>query len=172
MKHQESPIFYDGDPHTGELMPTSYDSMRDAIRARYPLQRHLPADIFGLLDTATDYISLAYEQANTGRGHLYEHLTNDAFLKVTLALELALRHRLSHGRGMTLEKLIRQGLASKILPDSDQEVQLWKMLRENRNALAHGDPAISSYGPATAHLLGTVIEAINALDKHRDDRDE
>lgn len=110
-----------------------------------------------------DYFALAYEQANAGRGRLYERLTNDALLKVTLALELSLRRRLSRGNRVSLEKLIALGMSGGLLPATEEDVLVWTEIRQNRNAITHGDPVASSYGPATGRLIGHIIGTIDAL---------
>lgn len=156
-------LFVDRDPHTGQPKPTTYESMRTAIVAQHPLGESLPDDIQKFLLAAIDYFALAYEQANAGRLHLYELLTNDAFVKAVLALELALRRRLGRGTSVRLEDLISAGIVADILPATDEHQQLWEELRKNRNAITHGDPEESSYGPMTARWIRLVIDAINAM---------
>jgi hypothetical protein len=163
MSDSNNAVFSDLDPHTGQPKPTTYESMRTAIVARHPLEENLPDDLQALLVAVIDYVALAYEQANAGRTHLYERLTNDAFLKMALALELALKRRLVRGNRVTLEKLIQQGIEDGLLPATDEYEALWTELRRNRNAISHGDPERSSYGPSTARWIGLVINAINAM---------
>jgi hypothetical protein len=156
-------IFFDLDPDTGQPMPTTYESMRIAIVTRHPPKTYVPDGTQSLLLAAIDYVALAYEQANVGRKHLYEQLTNDAFLKMTLALELSLKQRLGRGNRVRLEELIEKGIENDLLPASGDYEALWTELRKNRNAIAHGDPEVSSYGPFTARWIGLVIDAINAM---------
>lgn len=163
MSDASEPMFFDRDPSTGKVTPTTYESMRAATLRHHPIPQHVPDGIQGLLLAAVEYVALAYEQANAGRRHLYERLTNDAFLKMALALELTLRRQLARGNRVTLEKLICQGIERGLLPATGDYEALWTELRENRNAIAHGDPERSSYGPSTARWIGHVIDAINTM---------
>ncbi|MGC4192889.1 MAG: hypothetical protein QM589_17225 [Thermomicrobiales bacterium] len=163
MTDLHEPIFIDLDAATGQPRPTTYESMRTAIVTRHHLEAYIPEDAQALLLAAVDYIALAYEQANVGRIHLYEQLTNDAFLKMTLALERSLKVRLGRGNRVRLEALIEQGIAEDLLPDVGHYEAIWTELRKNRNAIAHGDPERDSYGPLTAQWIGLVIDAINLM---------
>jgi hypothetical protein len=163
MSDSKQALFFDPDPDTGQMIPTTYESMHAGMLRWHPTSDRVPEDIQELLHTAIDYFALAYEQANTGRMHLYQRLTNDAFTKAVLALELALRRRLGRGNSVTLEKLIQQGIEDGLLPATDEYKALWTELRENRNAITHGDSERSSYGPSTARWIALVINAINAM---------
>lgn len=163
MDESNEAVFFDLDPHTGQPTPTTYESMRIAIVARHPLGESQPDDLQALLLAAIDYVALAYEQANAGRTHLYERLTNDAYLKMALALELTLKRRLGRGNRVPLKELLSQSIENGLLPSTDDYEALWTELRENRNAITHGDPEGSSYGPMTARWIGLVIDAINAM---------
>ncbi len=163
MSKLNQPLFFDLDPRTGQPTPTTYESMRVAMLGRHTIPVNVPDDVQGLLFTAIDYFALAYEQANSGREHLYERLTNDAFTKVALALELALRRRLGRGNRVSLECLISAGTAADVLPSTDEYDLLWTELRKNRNAITHGDPDHSSYGPSTVGWIGLVIDAVSGI---------
>lgn len=155
--------FVDLDPDTGRPAPTTFESMHALVSRRHQVSEAIPDNIRGLLYTAIDYFALAYEQANAGRGQLYERLTNDAFLKAVMALELALQDRLKPGPGVKLKTLIERGLSVGLLPNSEGSVLIWKELRDNRNMLAHGDADWSSYGPITSSWIGLVIDVVNAM---------
>lgn len=155
--------FVDLDPQTGQPTPTTYESMGAAVLGRHPVPENLPHEIRGLLLTVVDYLALAYEQANVGRAHLYERLTNDAFLKAVLALELALRHRLGRGAGVKLYKLVSDGIALGLLPGRVEYALIWEELRDNRNAITHGDPNRSCYGPSMGRLIALVVDAVIAM---------
>ncbi len=163
MSDSNEAMFFDLDPHTGQPKPTTYESMRTSLVAQHPLGANLPDDLQALLLAAIDYVALAYEQANAGRAHLYERLTNDAFLKMALALELALKRRLGRGNRVSLETLILQGIELGLLSATGDYEELWTELRENRNAITHGDPERSSYGPSTARWIGHVTDVISAM---------
>src|SRR4051794_29126421 len=107
MSQLSGPTFFDLDFHTGQASPTTYESIRAALLRDIPSAESLPDDVHQVLLAAVDYFALAYEQVNIGRTHLYPSLTNDAFLKASLALELALRHYLRRGKGAKLHELIR-----------------------------------------------------------------
>ncbi len=163
MSKSDEAVFFDLDPITGRPTPTTYELMRSTIMARHPFGINFPNDLQALLLAAIDYVALAYEQANSGRLHLYEQLTNDAFLKMALALKLALKRQLGRGNRVRLEILISQGIEQDLLPATGDYEALWTELRENRNAITHGDAAKSSYGPATARWVGLVIHVINKM---------
>lgn len=121
MVSSPEPILFDRDPQTGQTVPTSCEALPEGFFTNHPLSGSLPGDIDGLLRIAVDYVALAYEQANTGRRHLYESLTNDALIKASLALELSLRNRLSPGNRVPLVELSDQGLATDLLPASNAD---------------------------------------------------
>lgn len=147
--------FVDVDPSTGHPTPTTFSSMHSSLMRWYPVGETVPANIRDLLLTAVDYFALSYEQANGGRGQLYERLTNDAFLKAVLALELALRDRLGRGRRVKLETLIADAVTTGLLAGTPELTAIWTLLRDNRNALAHGREDQSSFGPMTSSWSST-----------------
>lgn len=163
MSDSTKAMFFDLDRATGQFVPTTYESMRGGMLRWHPIFEHVPDDIRRLLLTAIDYFALAYEQANVGRGHLYERLTNDAFVKAILALELTLKQRLRPQGKVPLKMLISEGIAAGLLPTTDRYELLWTELRENRNAITHDDPNQSTYGPSTGGWIGLVINAVNAI---------
>lgn len=156
-------LFFDVDTHTSEPVPTTYESMRKSILATHTILESVPDEIRQLLVIAIDYVALAYEQANAGRLPLYERLTNDAFTKAALALELTLKQWLGRGAGVSLKKLISEGIASGLLPSTDQYEALWEELRSSRNAIVHGDSDRPNYGLSTARFIRVVIDALNAM---------
>lgn len=163
MSDSNKPLFFDLDPRTGQPTPTTYESMRVAMLGRQAIPVNVPDDIKSLLLIAIDYFALAYEQANIGRLHLYGPLTNVAFTKLALALELALRRRLRRGNSVSLDCLFSAGTAADILPSTDEHDLLWTELRKNRNSITHGNATSSSYGPSTGRWIELVIDAVVAM---------
>jgi hypothetical protein len=138
--------------------------MRSELLRQHPVQADTPKDIQRLLFEAIDYFCLAYEQVNhAGRGHLYERLTNDAFIKAALAPEMTLERRLGRGKRVKLEELISDGITKGLLPSTNGYDLILEQLRHNRNAIVHDDPDRSSYGPGTARFIRVVIDALNAM---------
>ena len=163
MSQSSRPTFFDLDPQTGQAHPTTYESMRAALLRDIPSTESLPDDVRHVLLVAVDYFALAYEQANIGRTHLYASLTNDAFLQASLALELALRHRLERGKSAKLYELIRDGIAASLLPASGEYELLWEELRKSRNQITHGNPELPTYGPMAGRLIRGLIHVVYGL---------
>ncbi len=163
MSEPRPPAFVDIDPRTGRCTPTSYDSMRASILGEFPVSEDVPDDIRQLLLTAVDYFALAYEQANMGRDHLYNPLTDDAFLKAIRALEVTLRRHLGRDSGTTLHQLIQQAINGGLLPTTDQHGLIWRMIREDRNDITHGEPEHRRYGMYAGRVISLLIDVINRM---------
>ncbi len=137
--------------------------MRTVLFEELTAPDDLPDGVRWMLLTAVDYFALAYEQANAGRPHLYTSLTNDAYLKAVLALELMLRHRLRQGKRATLHELVRKGIETGLLPGGKEYEPIWDEVREGRNQITHGDPEHPSYGPLTGRVIRGLIRAIGHM---------
>jgi hypothetical protein len=157
------PVFVDVDPQTGRPRSTTYESVRASLLRDLPDVDNLPDDVRRALSAAVDYFALAYEQANVGRMHLYASLTDDAYLKAVLALELMLRHRLRRGKHATLHGLVREGVETGLLPGGKEHAPIWDGVREGRNQITHGDPAHPSYGPLASGVIRGLFRALGEM---------
>jgi hypothetical protein len=158
-------MFFDLDRNTGMPRRTTYESMRAGLWKDYPLASGVPDHIRDHLLTAVDFISLAYEQANLDRPHLFGALTDAGLRSGLLALELALKHRLGIGPDarMTLGQAIGTAKKRAVLPAGPESEALWNQVLDVRNQLAHGDKEAPVYGISAGRLLGLLIGAINRL---------
>jgi hypothetical protein len=141
------PMFVDINPQTGWPSPTTYESMLAELLEGLHCMEDLPDNVRRTLLAAADHFALAYEQANVGRSHLYASLTNGAYLKSVLALELMRRYRLHQGKRATLHQLIREGIEQGLIPGGKEYAPFWDGGREGRNQITHGDPVHPSYAP-------------------------
>ncbi len=155
---QHEPIFYDIDPHTGQVTPTSLASVRAALSAEIPLSPEVPKGVADYLSAAIDHIGMTYERANAGEWTLFG-LHNDATICIGRALELALKDRLGRGGG-TLERLTRRVIDEGLLREEDRD-WVW-VLRRLRNSAAHHE---EPYGgpPVATTMLRQVARAVNRM---------
>lgn len=160
MSQETDPTFFELNLQAAQVHPTTYESMRATLLREILLTESLPDDVRQVLLAAVDYVALAYEQANIGRAHLYASLTNDAFLKASLALELTLRHCLQRGKSAKFSTLIRDGIAASLLPAGDEYALLWEEMRKSRNEITHRNADYPTYGPMMGRVIRVLIQTI------------
>ena len=168
------PVFVDRDPQSGAVTATSYASIEAMMRQRYPLPDSLPAQVRDQMVVARSYFAHAYEQANAGRLELFGYLTNDAFLKTMLAIEIALRDRLGREpKKANLTSMLKEAQELGLIPTSaelEQQAKAlginWDDLKQNRNDITHANPDHPVVGPAAAtfieFLFARIVELYSA----------
>lgn len=119
-------MFYDRNPDTGAITPTSYESMRAAVLGAHLISDSVPEHIRKRLFTAVDFIALAYEQGNRERQHRFAPLTRSAVTMSLLAIELALKDRLQTAvdKHMTPGPLINQARDAGLLISASEQDEL------------------------------------------------
>ncbi len=164
MRQQSSAPFVTIDSATGRATPTTHASLLARLDVRYPISPRVPGPVREELAVALDGFALAYERANVGHGRMYNPLTDDAYVRAVRALELALRERLGRGQDWRLNRLIRQAVGRGLLPGDESATDRYRILRENRNALAHGDADGKHIGGVVlGRAIGLIIDMVNSL---------
>jgi len=156
-------MFVDLDPVTGQPVPTSQASMRAALLAENPISMRIPEPIRTELFAAVDGFALAYGQANNANIQMFTPLTDDAFVRAMRAFEMALRDRLGSRPRTPLADLLQQAVKRGLLPDGDDFQLLYRMLRETRNAAAHGEGDRHAGGIFLGHAISLLLGITNNL---------
>lgn len=138
MSDNQQPMFVYIDPQTGLALPETFDSVSTRLRSALLTSVHLPPPIQETLSLAIDFFALAYDQANSGRPQLMNPLINQAFHYAVNALESALRDQLPPPPPRGLRYLLEAGKLQGLLPDDEPHNLLYRVLREDRNTIAHG----------------------------------
>ncbi len=163
LSEPSSPMFVDLDPRTGRTSPTTHESMRTSFLGAHPVSERVHDPVRRELSEAVDLFALSYGQANSGNDRLYNRLTDDAFMAAMRALELALRDRLGRGPSANLAQLIDQGIERGLLPNVGHPKLFWRMLRQTRNAVAHGQGERYIGGMFLGQAIGVLIFVINGM---------
>lgn len=158
-------LFFDRNPDTGEVIPTTYDSMHAYLTSVNHVSERVPHDIRERIATAIDFTALAYDQANLGRQRLFVPLTRSATALAVLAFELSLKRRLGDQvkKTATLGQLIKEAKKQNLLPESELHHAFIHEVYLNRNRIIHGDQDVDDYGIATPEAIGAVVDICNSL---------